>query len=63
MKIEIVKESKFGEEKSWYILYIDEVYIRGSHNLAVIEELYEDAKNYSGNPTETLRETLKSEEI
>ena len=63
MKLEIVKESKFGEEKSWYILYIDEVYIRGSHNLTLIEELYEDAKNYPGNPAEIVKETLKSEEI
>ena len=63
MKLEIVKESKFAEDKPWYILYIDKVYIRGSHDLRIIEALYEEAKNYPGNPTETLQETLKSEEI
>jgi len=63
MKLEIVKESKFAEPKSWYILYIDGVYIRGSHDINMIQDLYEEAKNYPGNPTETLKETLKSEEI
>lgn len=63
MKLEIVKETKFGEEKSWYVLYIDGTYIRGSHDIKTIQSLYEDAKNYQGNPTETQRETVKSEEI
>ena len=63
MKLEIVKESKFGEEKSWYVLYIDGVYIRGSYDIRIVEDLYEDAKNYQGNLTETKRETIKSEEI
>jgi hypothetical protein len=63
MTLKIVKESKFAEDKSWYVLYIDDTYIRGSHDLRLIEELYEDAKNYPGNPTETVREILKSEEI
>jgi hypothetical protein len=63
MKLEIVKESKFAEEKPWYILYADGNYLRGSHNLTAIEELYEEAKKYKGNITETIKEILKSEEI
>lgn len=63
MTIKIVKESKFGEEKSWYVLYADDHYLRGSHDLGTIESLYEEAKKYKGNITETLRETVKSEEI
>ena len=63
MKLEIVKESKFGEDKPWYILYIDDTYVRGSYDINMIEALYEDAKKFKGNPAKTIKEILKSEEI
>lgn len=63
MKLEIVKESKFAEEKPWYVLYVDGHYFKGGFYLPDIEALYEEAKKYDGDITKTIREVLKSEEI
>lgn len=61
MKLEIIKEEKFGES-AWYALRIDEVAYKFSRNLEEIEQIYEEVK---ADPSliEDKKTVLKSEEI
>jgi hypothetical protein len=63
MKLEIIKETKFGEETAWYELHADGHYIKGSYNLPEIKELYEKAKIVGGDLKSVKKEVLISEEI
>ena len=62
MKIEIIKETKMGED-TWYILEVDGRYLKGSSILQTIIDLYDQLKKEGQNALKTRREILASEEI
>jgi len=62
MKLEIIRETKIGEEP-WYILYVDDRHIMGSYTLSKVENLFELYKNNPENPLEETKVVLRSEEI
>lgn len=62
MKLEIIKETKMGEE-TWYILEVDGRYIKGSSILQNIIDLYEQIKKEGQDALKSKREILASEEI
>lgn len=60
MKLELIRITKFGED-NFYEIYVDDKYIKGSSNLKVIEQFYEDIKN--GMSVEPKKDILRSDEI
>jgi hypothetical protein len=62
MKLEIVRETKIGEEP-WYELHVDDRNVMGSYSLAKVENIFELYKNNPGNPLEETKVVLRSEEI
>lgn len=60
MKLELIRITKFGED-NFYEIYLDDKYIKGSSNLRVIEQLYEEIKN--GVNVGPVKQILRSEEI
>lgn len=62
MKLEIVRETKIGEEP-WYELHVDDRNVMGSYSLSKVENIFELYKNNPGNPLEETKVVLRSEEI
>jgi hypothetical protein len=62
MKIEIIKETKMGED-TWYILEVDGKYIKGSSILQTVVDLYEQIRKEGQDALKTKREILASEQI
>lgn len=62
MKLEIIKETKIGDD-AWYILEVDGRYIKGGSLLKPLVELYEQIKKEGQDALKTKREVLASEEI
>jgi hypothetical protein len=62
MKIQIIKETKVGED-AWYILEVDGRYVKGSSLLQTIVDLYEQIKQEGQDALKTKREILASQEI
>jgi hypothetical protein len=62
MRIEIIKETKMGED-TWYILEVDGRYIKGSSILQTVVDLYEQIRKQGQDALKTKREILASEQI
>jgi hypothetical protein len=62
MRIEIIKETKMGED-TWYILEVDGRYIKGSSILQTVVDLYEQIRKEGQDALKTKREILASEQI
>lgn len=60
MKIELIKETKAGDN-AWYELRVNDRFATGSYDLAKVEEAYDNVKN-GGDPF-LKKEILRSEEI
>lgn len=62
MKLEIIKEQKFGENP-WYGVYVDDEYVKGGFILKNVEEIFETIKADPKNFKLNTKEIFKSEEI
>lgn len=62
MKIELIKKIDPSYESPWYSIEIDEVFVRGSYDLAKITQEYEDFKTKKKS-SEKSQEILRCEEI
>jgi len=60
MKLELIKESKAGDNV-WYELRVNDRFVTGSYTLEKVEQAYDDVKN--GKDPFLRKEILRSEEI